>query len=403
MTPKEKWLKAFEERYGRKPSAQEFQAAKAVDFLVPEFVTSEVPETQVEKASEAPQAIAEAEQFEAPQSETIDQSAALQTPQNAFQNQAGGEIPTASKQAKANIIPPIIILVGAVICLILALVVAVPLAWVFVVLSLAAATAGLVFFILDLKKSNKLLSIIAFAVSLVLFMGTAGSVLAKQLLAVAPQAKVAIEEVEEDVSDDSGKDSSDIDKYVDEKAAFKWTEKDFRALKFSNKYSGTRLTTIIKKYGKATKGNVGTESLTLDYSSKSGDSSKTVSLTFRKDDDGHYVLTTGYATNIGELPVEAQDSDSYTSNWTKSDYDALKVQESGEENKTGTKLTEVVDKHGKPTDVQMTILNSGDGFTERLSVTYSDYETDDKLEYVSLDFEQVDGTYYMTYKYSSED
>ncbi|KXT75882.1 hypothetical protein [Streptococcus sp. DD12] len=402
MTPKEKWLNAFENRHGRKPSPQEFQAAKAVDFDVTDLVTPETPQAQEEPVTQAPQAIAEASQLDAPEVQEKTKATAVEAAQPAFQGQPE-PVAAASQQDKASIIPPTIILVGAVIFLVVALVVPVPLAWLFVALSLATATAGLVFFILDLKKSNKVLSIIAFAVSLVLFMGTAGTVLTKQLLAVGSQAQEAIEVIEEVESNDSGKDSSDIDNYVDEDAAFKWTEKDFRALKFSNKYAGTRLTTIVKKYGKATRGTVGTESLTLDYSGKSGDTTKSVSLTFRKDDEGHYVLMTGYATNISKAPVEAQDSDSYTSNWTKSDYEALKVQESGEDSKTGTTLKDIVDKHGNPTDVQMVINNSGNGFGERLSITYSDYDTEDKLQYVSLDFEKVDDSFYLTYKYGSDD
>ena len=106
---------------------------------------------------------------------------------------------------------------------------------------------------------------------------------------------------------------------------------------------------------------------------------------------------------MSELPVTPVGYDGNASEWTQSDYDALKESDSDGDT-SGSKLSEVTSKHDKPTTATLTISNYGNGFEEELRLSYqaSSSAGSDKLTSVSFYFTKVDDTFYLTDKYGGD-
>ena len=105
----------------------------------------------------------------------------------------------------------------------------------------------------------------------------------------------------------------------------------------------------MKTYCKASDAQMSGDDLNMTYSGK--DYSESVYLTFKKQYDGTFILS--HAS--GNFPTDAvQTDDSYKSDWTKEQFDALnKGDYSNPSN--GTKLEGILKDHPKASDADYTI------------------------------------------------
>ena len=143
---------------------------------------------------------------------------------------------------------------------------------------------------------------------------------------------------------------------------------------------------IMKTYCKASDAQMSGDDLNMTYSGK--DYSESVYLTFKKQYDGTFILS--HAS--GNFPTDAvQTDDSYKSDWTKEQFDALnKGDYSNPSN--GTKLEGILKDHPKASDADYTISTvREDEFKKELTVFYNDFKSEDgKLKTVYLLFDTTE-------------
>lgn len=455
---REDWMKLFESVSGRKPTADEFMQAKATGFdkaqmasiLNPAPVSSSVAETTqtsaesesltseaspeiTHSAGQADQPVREAAPFVQPAESVVQQGAPVQPvqgpadpaqvpvgPASSAFNPAGqmpdsglsgsaqqvssptstqtGFQPTASAMPQGqmtgmapakssnflSLILPIISLALSVLFMILSFLVAAPL---FLGLSVLGLIGAAVLIILNLK-GKPVLSIVATGVAL----------LALIVTSVATFASVLHNTTDSSSASTSKKDVNAKD-YIDKDYKFEWKQDDFEDLEAKS----DTVSDVIKKHGKASDAQISGDRLTLTYKDSKAGSSNSVMVVFEKQYNGKFVLSSGNAN------FNADDIDSsrdYKSDWKKEDYDALKEGDN-ETGAGGSSWNDIKSKHPKVSSAYYNLSFYGDeDISYGLSVTYSDYGTDDShLTYVGLTFKSDDGgkTYNLSSKYSDKD
>ena len=445
MSTKAEWAELFESVHGRKPSPQEFLAAKAADFdtsalaaqaasveapanepvaeeVAPEPVaTEEVTEQDdiADVAETAEDAVAEQASSESPFGAESFSEAPVQQPTPQFDSsmfekapissaQGFGTVPNPATAGSAdnplfNLILPIVAIALSVIFAILAWFVS-P-AWVFIILTvLAVAVVSLVF---SLKSSKKLLSIIATGVAgLMLFVSIGGLIFqisqnaSNNNTSSSKTSKVADKDDDDadkkdddsDSKSDSKGDSTDVNDYIDKNAKFDWNESKFKKLKAGK----DTVKSIVKTYGKASDAEVSGDELKLTYSGK--DYVESVYLNFKKQYDGTFILS--YAS--GSFPQDKVEVDnSYKSDWTKEQYEALAEGDYSDPS-NGTKLKDVIKDHPKASNADYTISTSREGeFKKEMTLSYSDFDAEEgklKSVYLSFDTKEGEDTFYLAYK-----
>ncbi|MDY3024119.1 MAG: hypothetical protein SOS23_02210 [Streptococcus hyovaginalis] len=411
MAGKEEWVSLFETVIGRKPTSEEFMKAKEGDFDPSKImeIAGYQKEQEIPEASKSITVPLEETSGQLPKA-TSGISSQIPSPQAVKTNQG-----LASRLDLVVILAALSLLFSLVILLAAWLT---PLALTFLVLSiLNLVFAGLVLF-LSLKKPNQVLAIIATIVSALVLLSSLGALIfqnAQESQKQTDSPKTSQEDKKEvsdasddekskeDTSDSDGKaDSTDVNDYIDKSAKFDWTEKDFTDLTFSgyDNNNGTPLKDIIKDHGKASDAEISGNDMTLTYESGSGLNGKEVRLRFEKQYDNSFILYSGSAYGLSDAPKR---NPNYQANWSKEDYDKL-TEGDMDTGQGGNKWTDIQKQHGDPSDAYVSLANYGDGVSKTLMVTYSDYDSDDsKLTYVSLDFVENDGTYYLINKYSDQD
>lgn len=454
MSTKAEWAELFESVHGRKPSPQEFLDAKAADFDTSALIaqaasvdapakepaTEETPVGQVvadtekvaqeddiaDVAETAEDAVAEQASNESPFGTAAFSEAPAQQPTPQFDSsmfekasipttQGFGAVPnpapSSADKPVFNLILPIVAIALSVIFAILSWFVS-P-AWLFIILTVLALALAMVSLIFSLKSSKKLLSIIATAVAGVMLLVSIGGLIfqisqnSNDNAGSSKTSKVADKDDEDDDSDsksdsksnsksnsksDSKGDSTDVNDYIDKNAKFDWNESKFKKLKAGKDSAKS----IMKTYGKASDAQMSGDDLSMTYSGK--DYSEHVYLTFKKQYDGTFILS--HAS--GNFPTDTvQTDDSYKSDWTKEQFDALnKGDYSNPSN--GTKLEDILKDHPKASNAEYTISTVREGeFKKELSVSYNDFKAEDgKLKSVYLSFDTTEGgdTFYLTYK-----
>ena len=436
MSTKAEWAELFESVHGRKPSPQEFLDAKAADFDTSaltaqaasvqapanEPVAEKVPAEQADVADvaeTAEDAVAEQAGSESPFgsaafSEVPEQQPTPQFDSSMFEKasiptaQGFGAVPnpvdSSADKPLFNLILPIVAIALAVIFAILAWFVS-P-AWLFIILTVLAVAVAVVSLVFSLKSSKKLLSIIATGVAgLMLFVSIGGLIFqmsqnSSDSTSSSKTSKVADKDDDDadkkdddsDSKSDSKGDSTDVNDYIDKNAKFDWNESKFKKLKAGK----DTVKSIMKTYGKASDAQMSGDDLNMTYSGK--DYSESVYLTFEKQYDGTFILS--HAS--GYFPTDAvQTDDSYKSDWTKEQFDALnKGDYSNPSN--GTKLEDILKDHPKASNAEYTISTSSEGeFKKKLRVSYNDFKAEDgklKSVYLSFDTTEDGDTFYLTYK-----
>ena len=436
MSTKAEWAELFESVHGRKPSPQEFLDAKAADFDTSaltaqiasvqepanEPVAEEVPAEQADVADvaeTAEDAVAEQASSESPFGTAAFSEAPAQQPTPQFDSsmfekasiptaQGFGTVPnpvdSSADKPLFNLILPIVAIALAVIFAILAWFVS-P-AWLFIILTVLAVAVAVVSLVFSLKSSKKLLSIIATGVAgLMLFVSIGGLIFqmsqnSSDSTSSSKTSKVADKDDDDadkkdddsDSKSDSKGDSTDVNDYIDKNAKFDWNESKFKKLKAGK----DTVKSIMKTYGKASDAQMSGDDLNMTYSGK--DYSESVYLTFEKQYDGTFILS--HAS--GYFPTDAvQTDDSYKSDWTKEQFDALnKGDYSNPSN--GTKLEDILKDHPKASNAEYTISTSSEGeFKKKLRVSYNDFKAGDgklKSVYLSFDTTEDGDTFYLTYK-----
>lgn len=436
MSTKAEWAELFESVHGRKPSPQEFLDAKAADFDTSaltaqvasvqepanEPVAEEVPAEQADVADvaeTAEDAVAEQASSESPFGTAAFSEAPAQQPTPQFDSsmfekasiptaQGFGTVPnpvdSSADKPLFNLILPIVAIALAVIFAILAWFVS-P-AWLFIILTVLAVAVAVVSLVFSLKSSKKLLSIIATGVAgLMLFVSIGGLIFqisqnSSDSTSSSKTSKVADKDDDDadkkdddsDSKSDSKGDSTDVNDYIDKNAKFDWNESKFKKLKAGK----DTVKSIMKTYGKASDAQMSGDDLNMTYSGK--DYSESVYLTFEKQYDGTFILS--HAS--GYFPTDAvQTDDSYKSDWTKEQFDALnKGDYSNPSN--GTKLEDILKDHPKASNAEYTISTSSEGeFKKKLRVSYNDFKAEDgklKSVYLSFDTTEDGDTFYLTYK-----
>ena len=446
MSTKAEWAELFESVHGRKPSPQEFLAAKAADFdtsalaaqaasveapanepvaeeVAPEPVaTEEVTEQDdiADVAETAEDAVAEQASSESPFGAESFSEAPVQQPTPQFDSsmfekapissaQGFGTVPNPEAAGSAdkplfNLILPIVAIAFSVIFAVLAWFVG-P-AWLFIILTVLAVAVAVVSLVFSLKSSKKLLSIIATGVAgLMLFVSIGGLIYqisknASDNTSSSKTSKVADKDDDDaykkdDDSDSrsvSKGDSTDVNDYIYKNAKFDWNESKFKKLKAGK----DTVKSIVKTYGKASDAEVSGDELKLTYSGK--DYGESVYLNFKKQYDGTFILS--YAS--GRFPQDKVEVDkSYKSDWTKEQFDALNKGDYTDPS-NGTKLEDVVKDHPKASSAEYTISTSRQGeFKKEMTISYSDYKAEDgklKSVYLSFDTKEGEDTFYLTYK-----
>ena len=261
---------------------------------------------------------------------------------------------------------------------------------------------GLVLFLVNKRDQKKVLSIVAFGVSVGML------ILSGSATAVATWRNY--EDYEDNVlsrtwsPDWANQEASELATYVDESVAFtRWSEKDLTDLTYGES-KGTSVDAIIDQFGKAQSGYLSQDQLELMYVDPSSQSQQVITLWFKRNSDDEYLLLRAEGENLSNESIKVQDAATYTSNWTQSDVDALALQKDQSQSHSGSKLTDILAKHGQPTSIQTLVDCSSNGTTHQLSVAYVDQSVSKGyLATVNLEFEEVDGTYYLTQKSTADD
>lgn len=361
MLTKDEWVKQFETLNGRKPTAEEFMAAKDSEFT--------------------------SEQVSGRSTGVASTSTGLESPQ---QSQVGETDPVAKGQAVFSLVLPVLAMVFGLIFAALSYFVA-P-AWLFVILSFLAAGLAVLSLVMSfMKRGKKVLASVATGVTgLMVFVSLGGlifQIVANPTNNLDQVNRTMVEDDEEDdstasSSEENRADSTDINDYIDKEVSFDWTEAKFQKLKVSKE----TLKDIMKTYGKANEGEISDDTLRLTY--KGSSASEFVQLRFDKQYDGTFLLKSANASfNQDFVSV---DSRNYVSDWTKEQYDALVADD--EDIEKGTKLEEVIKDHSIAYNATYTLSTYEEGdFTKKLNLTYADYKApEDKLERVYLRFEYED-------------
>ena len=185
-----------------------------------------------------------------------------------------------------------------------------------------------------------------------------------------------------DSNSDSKGDSTDVNDYIDKNTKLDWNESKFKKLKVGKDSAKS----IMKTYCKPSDAQMSGDDLNMTYYGK--DYSDSVYLTFKKQYDGTFILS--HAS--GNFPTDAvQTDDSYKSDWTKEQFDALnKGDYSNPSN--GTKLEGILKDHPKASDADYTISTvREDEFKKELTVFYNDFKSEDgKLKTVYLLFDTTE-------------
>ncbi|MGT2923760.1 MFS transporter [Streptococcus caviae] len=304
---------------------------------------------------------------------------------------------------KELIVLPIISFVVSVITLILAWLAPLPI--IYVIIAFLALIYAVVSLIVNLKR-KKVLSIIALVLAAVVFLASGAAVFVRQSgdeqVKTEKHEKKDDKEDTDDEEDEGEEDSTDVQDYIADSSdyEYKWTESKFEDLEFAG-YSnndGSKVKSVLKKFGKASDATINGDALTLRYKGNTDD--ERVRLSFRKQYDGTFILSSG-SLYFNSSKVKTSERGSYKSNWTKADVDALTVGDR-ETGSGGAKLDDIIKKHGNPVEAREVIESYGRGIEKSLRILYSDYSSSDdsKLSYVSLEFvEQSNGDYLLTYKY----
>lgn len=326
-----------------------------------------------------------------------------------FTNPVSPTAPTVTAR-KELIVLPIISFVVSVITLILAWFAPLPI--IYVIIAFLGLIYAIVSLIVNIQR-KKVLSIIALVLASLIFLVSGLAVFIRQAQnnpnpTEQTESKKSDEKDDTDVDDDDSKDSTDVKDYIADSSdfKFKWTKSKFTDLKFSS-YSnknGDSLKSVVKKFGKGSNATISGESLNLEYR-KSGDDDEreSVHLIFRKQYNGKFILSDGYAYFTSK-DIKTVSEKSYKSDWTQADVDALTVGDSST-GKGGDNLNEVLKKHGNPTEARESISNYGDSFKTSLKIFYNSNASNDssKLGYVSLEFaQQSNDDYLLTYKYPTK-
>lgn len=463
---REDWIKLFESVSGRKPTAAEFMQAKSTGFdkaqmasiLNPAPVSSSTAETTqtsaesesliseaspeiTNSAGQAGQPVREAAPFAQPAESVVQQGAPAQPvqgsanptqgpvgPASSAFNPAGqmpgsglsgsaqqvssptsstqpGFQPTASAMPQGqmpgmapakssnflSLILPIISLALSVLFMILSFLVAAPL---FLGLSVLGLIGAVVLLILNLK-GKPVLSIVATGVALVALIITSVATFASVSHKTTGPDSASTSKKDAKVKDDS----TDVNDYIDKDYKFEWKQDDFEDLEAKS----DSVSDIIEKHGKASDAQISGDRLTLTYKDSKAGSNNSVMVIFEKQYNGKFVLSSGNANfNADDIDV----SRDYKSDWKKEDYDALKEGDN-ETGAGGSSWNDIKSKHPKVSSAYYNLSFYGDeDISYGLSVTYSDYGTDDShLAYVGLTFKSDDGgkTYNLSSKYSDKD
>ena len=185
-----------------------------------------------------------------------------------------------------------------------------------------------------------------------------------------------------DSKSDSKGNSTDVNDYIDKNAKLDWNESKFKKLNVGKDSAKS----IMKTYCKPSDAQMSGDDLNMTYSGK--DYSESVYLTFKKQYDGTFILS--HASE--NFPTDAvQTDDSYKSDWTKEQFDALnKGDYSNRSN--GTKLEGILKDHPKASDADYTISTvREDEFKKELTVFYNDFKSEDgKLKTVYLLFDTTE-------------
>lgn len=190
-----------------------------------------------------------------------------------------------------------------------------------------------------------------------------------------------------DSKSDSKGDSTDVNDYIDKNTKLDWNESKFKKLKVGKDSAKS----IMKTYCKVSDAQMSGDDLNMTYYGK--DYSESVYLTFKKQYDGTFILS--HAS--GNFPTDAvQTDDSYKSDWTKEQFDALnKGDYSNPSN--GTKLEGILRDHPKASDADYTISTvREDEFKKELTVFYNDFKSEDgklKTVYLLFDTTEDDDTF----------
>lgn len=327
--------------------------------------------------------------------------------------------PTSGGPRKENIILPIISFVISLLVLILSWVTPIP--YVFTLIGFFGILFAVLALVLNWKR-KKIFSIIALAVASFVFFISGAAALFNALRLDMGTEITAVEDIgDDDVVDDdvrgqngdTDESSFDVNEYIadPDDYKFKWTVEEYMDLKFAgyDDKEGSELGPILEKFGKASTAEASQNGdyLNLIYyypeDSKSLPTLKLV-LRFKKQDNGKYLLLEGSSYGFTLEGIETISEDDYDSKWTQEELDSLTVS-SEQENKDGTKLSDVLKKYGKPTRVTEFISNYGEGFRKSISIYYEGTNTGEFLNFVNLEFYNPDDgdEYYLTFKYPDAD
>lgn len=448
MNNKEAWVKQFEALTGRKPTAEEFAKAKETDFDLEQLTASinanqanaqvsdvgVSPETAATENAQAmnqanltedakasqPQGVPAGQTEQAPQGQMAIPS--QQMPNGLSQQPPVGQVPQGYESQGAfdqpqtfqqsyfqqpafsgaqpgqnhsnqllDLILPIVSLVLSVLFSAFSFTKVAP---VFLGLSVLGLIFAIVLLILNFK-GKKLLSIIAGVVALL-------AVLISVLGLIVSNSRHSVSKSDNSSSVTGNKggkvkdDSTDINDYMNKNYKFEWKQDDVSDLKVES----DTVADVVKKHGKATEAEISGDELTLRYEDKSKeDTDQEVTVFFEKEHGGTWVIS------YIEGTFEADDidiSDSYKSDWTKADFDALKVGDD-ETGAGGASWSDVKSKHANPSAAYYTVRTySADELEKGLTVEYEDLDADDShAQRISLEFTTTDDgdTYHLSYKY----
>ncbi len=443
MNINEEWVKQFEALTGRKPTAAEFAKGKESNFdlnqlaemlgansanpaaqaqpeenqvagaVTPQPTTDQVggsPQSQADLASnpnQEPQAgqTIQGAQNQPQASQVAQQPQANPNMQSAFDQpfqQAGFPGVQANKSNTSELILGLILpIVSLALSVLFAALSFTPLAVVFLVLAVLGLIFAIILLVLNLK-GKKLLSIIATAVAfLAVILSVVGLVVnnSRHSDSKSDNSSSVSSSKKKDKSGDKVKDNStDVQDYTDKSYKFEWKQDDISDMKIDK----DKVSDVIAEHGKATEAEISGDNLTLTYGDKSDkDNQQQVRVSFEKQYDGTWVLS--YVS--GDFKADDITTDaSYKSDWTKSDFDALKEGDY-DTGSGGTSWSDVKNKHPKPSEAYYEVSMFSAGEVEKsLKILYSDYDSDDShADYVSLEFKSNDDgkTYNLSHKYGS--
>lgn len=448
MNNNEEWVKQFEALTGRKPTANEFVKGKEDNFdlnklaemvganqanSVPQVnpakpvnpapqVNQGQPEVNQVAGQEGNQPKAQAGVAGPAQGASVGGQGQMPLPGQASQQGQFSQQPNPNMQSafdqpfqqagfpgvqanKSNTSELILGLILPIVSLALSVLFAAlsftPLAVVFLVLAVLGLIFAIILLVLNLK-GKKLLSIIATAVAfLAVILSVVGLVVnnSRHSDSKSDNSSSVSSSKKKDKSGDKVKDNStDVQDYTDKSYKFEWKQDDISDMKIDK----DKVSDVIAEHGKATEAEISGDNLTLTYGDKSDkDNQQQVRVSFEKQYDGTWVLS--YVS--GDFKADDITTDaSYKSDWTKSDFDALKEGDY-DTGSGGTSWSDVKNKHPKPSEAYYEVSMFSAGEVEKsLKILYSDYDSDDShADYISLEFKSNDDgkTYNLSHKYGS--